>query len=623
MKYIIMILCFGISSVSAIEPVKFKDALWNQVESVSKTDYKSYVEKAGGNAGDHKGWKKTVDEVFRKLSENSGNPAFHLEYAILKEKTFNAAAFPGGQFVIHSGLLDALDRMVQERKGLSESSPDFAKYRAHYLAPVIAHELGHFYNKHTYKSYLAKIEKTAPQKTDEEESRELELDADLSGILLLEKSGYGTDSMEAVLEKLNEIRQKSLNAGEKINIYFETHPSPHERLAQLKKDTGGIHAWASRMEYIFSDIQSGKNLEKAVKELDKVLIDYPRNLDFQKAKAVALHKIWLESDILENLKMKGIIDLPSFRDSMIFDQKAKKSAKKAIPGDRQKYTKALTAYRNIIKENEDPWLVSNFAVLLVYSPAEEDEANAIQLAEKAFHSLKNVQTLNNLAMCHYLAELKGNSELALHILRGGAKLLNPRLDSVITDPHSRADSLLSEFRKGMKKGEEDDGTLLLNLAMADQKKKKEYAQYYLELYDSSSKWAEYLAKTHSLKTVSGSSQAWFSVDGIHLKSSIRDVLEKWNEPDRKPEMEDGLQVWYYDSREVKLSMRNGFVEQIMLYGDKSPSVEGLKVGSDRTAVEKFLGKNPKTQNRYLIYENKDKVGLTFEENKVERLILFE
>ncbi|HNH11122.1 MAG TPA: M48 family metalloprotease, partial [Leptospiraceae bacterium] len=146
MKYIIMILCFGISSVSAIEPVKFKDALWNQVESVSKTDYKSYVEKAGGNAGDHKGWKKTVDEVFRKLSENSGNPAFHLEYAILKEKTFNAAAFPGGQFVIHSGLLDALDRMVQERKGLSESSPDFAKYRAHYLAPVIAHELGHFYN---------------------------------------------------------------------------------------------------------------------------------------------------------------------------------------------------------------------------------------------------------------------------------------------------------------------------------------------------------------------------------------------------------------------------------------------------------------------------------------------
>ncbi|HMZ59254.1 MAG TPA: hypothetical protein PL048_10790, partial [Leptospiraceae bacterium] len=300
-----------------------------------------------------------------------------------------------------------------------------------------------------------------------------------------------------------------------------------------------------------------------------------------------------------------------------------KSAKKAIPGDRQKYTKALTAYRNIIKENEDPWLVSNFAVLLVYSPAEEDEANAIQLAEKAFHSLKNVQTLNNLAMCHYLAELKGNSELALHILRGGAKLLNPRLDSVITDPHSRADSLLSEFRKGMKKGEEDDGTLLLNLAMADQKKKKEYAQYYLELYDSSSKWAEYLAKTHSLKTVSGSSQAWFSVDGIHLKSSIRDVLEKWNEPDRKPEMEDGLQVWYYDSREVKLSMRNGFVEQIMLYGDKSPSVEGLKVGSDRTAVEKFLGKNPKTQNRYLIYENKDKVGLTFEENKVERLILFE
>ncbi|HNO27022.1 MAG TPA: M48 family metallopeptidase, partial [Leptospiraceae bacterium] len=351
-------------------------------ESLSRADYKSYVEKAGGNAADYNGWKKIVDEVFRKLSENSGNPAFHIEYSILKEKSFNAAAFPGGQFVIHSGLLDSIDRMVQEKKGTPESSPDFAKQRAHYLAPVIAHELGHYYNKHTYKSYLAKIEKTAPQKTDEEESRELELDADLSGILLLEKSGYGTDSMETVLEKLNEIRQKALNAGEKINLYFETHPSPHERLAQLKKDTGGIHAWASKMEYIFSDIQSGKNLEKAVKELDKVLIDYPKNLDFQKAKAVALHKIWLESDILENLKMKGIIDLPSFRDSMIFDLKAKKSTMKKIPGDRAKFTKAVTAYRNILKSVEDPWLLSNFSVLLAYSPEKEDEKNALELAEK-------------------------------------------------------------------------------------------------------------------------------------------------------------------------------------------------------------------------------------------------
>lgn len=625
---LILILLLGVNSVYSIESVKFEEALWSQVQALSLADYKKEVKAhKGGEVKEHKDWKKTIDSVFKKLETNSGNPNTNLQYSILKDSSFNAFAYPGGQFIIHTGLLDEMDKMIAKDTGAKSDSDEFLKFREAYLAPVIAHELGHYYNRHSYKSYLAKIEKK--KKVEEnEESRDLELDADMSGILLLQKAGYDINYFTKTLEYLNELRQKELKEGNKAIPYFQSHPSPNERLSKISAEHKDLYAWAAKMEYLFADIQTSRNLDKAIKELEEVLTTYPDNLDFQKAKAVALHKIWLESALVDDLKLKSIVDLPSFRDSMVFDIKAKKAVAKKIPGDRGKFNKTLTAYREIIKENSEPWLVSNFAVLLVYSPEAKDEAEAIKLAKAAFKVEKSVQTLNNLAFCYSIAKIEGDEKLAKEIFREMARVLEPEIKDYFKGQSRNDDAV--QYAKDLKKGmknfdelDEDVNAVFLNLALTEYTSKS-LVNFYITNFDSSSKWAEFLSKTSgvSLPAKDATSKNVL-VDGIQLGTSIKELLTLWNEPDRKPQIEEGYEVWFYDKKSVKVSMRDGFVRQILLYGDDSPTLGEVKIGSAKSLVEKELGKEYKKQNRYIIFEKKEKISLSFDENKVERIIIHE
>ena len=626
-KIISIILLFCIlpaNTVLPLESISFEDALWSQVQALSLADYKKSLKE---EIKDYKNWRKTIQTVFQKLKANSGNANFELHFAILKDVSFNAFAFPGGQFIIHSGLLDELDRMIVKDTGSKPESTEFFKYREAYFAPVIGHELGHYYNRHSFKSYLSKIEN---KKSDDEneENRNLELDADISGILLLQKSGYDIKYFTHILKYLNELRQKELSAGGKSIPYFQTHPSPHERLSQINTEHKDLHAWAAKMEYVFADIQISRKLDNAVKELDDALNTYPDNLDFQKAKAVALHKIWLESALLEDLKLKSIVDLPSFRDNMVFDKKAQKSLTKKIPGDRAKFNKALTAYRNLMKENKEPWFVSNFAVILVYSPEKQDEANAIKLAKSAFKADASIQTLNNLAFCHSIAISEGNTKLSRELFREIARNLEDDVEVFFKGQprDNEAISLVRDLKKAMKSKEssdEDISTVILNLAINEISFTKGIANVYFNQYDSESKWAEFLSKITSVPLPSKEQGKHTVVDGIHLGTSIKDLLAAWKEPNRKPKVEDGFEIWYYDQKSAKISMRDGFVQQILLYGEDSPSLGDIKIGSEKFLVEQTLGNQYKKQNRYLIFERKEKIGLSFDEDKVERVILFE
>lgn len=615
---------FGNNSILPLESVQFEEALWAQVQALSAADFKKSKKE---EVKDHKDWKKTIDTVFQKLKSNSGNPGFEDQYAIIKDSSFNAFAFPGGQFIIHTELLDEMDRLIAKDTSSKPNSEEFKKYRELYLVPVIAHELGHYYNRHSFKSYLAKMEKKN-SKEENDESRDLELDADMSGVLLMQKAGYDINYFTKMLKILNEIRQKELNAGNKVIPYFQSHPSPNERLSKIDSEHKDLYAWAAKMEYLFADIQTSRKLEQALKELDDALMTYPDNLDFQRARVVALHKIWLESALVEELKLKGIVDLPSFRDNMVFDKKATKKATKTIPGDRAKYNKALTAYRSLIKENQEPWFVSNFAVLLVYSPDKQDEANAIKLARSTFKSSPSIQTLNNLAVCHSLAVVEGNAKLSRELFRELARSLEPELEGFLKGQtrNPEATALMKELQKTIKdkdESDEDVTTVILNLALSESNSLKDVAKFYLTNYDSNSKWAEFLSKATSTPIPSKSSGESTLVDGIRIGSSIKDLLSTWKEPDRKPKVDDGFEVWYYDRKSAKISMRDGFVHQILLYGEDSPAVSGIKIGSEKSLVEKTLGKNYKKQNRFIIFERKEKLGLSIDENKVEKFLIFE
>jgi len=622
---ILLLFCsLSANSIFPLESISFEDALWSQVQALSLADYKKSLKE---EVKDHKNWRKTIQTVFQKLKSNSGNANFEIQFAIIKDSSFNAFAFPGGQFIIHAGLLDELDRMIVKDTSSKPESTEFIKFREAYFAPVVGHELGHYYNRHSFKSYLAKIEN---KKSDDEneESRNLELDADVSGILLLQKSGYDINYFTKILKYLNELRQKELTAGSKVIPYLQSHPSPHERLSHINTEHKDLHTWAAKMEYVFADIQTSRKLDQAVKELDDALNTYPDNLDFQKAKAVALHKIWLESALLEDLKLKSIVDLPSFRDNMVFDKKAQKSLTKKIPGDRAKFNKALTAYRNLMKENKEPWFVSNFAVLLVYSPEKQDEANAIKLAKSAFKADQSIQTLNNLALCHSIAISEGNAKLSREIFREMARNLEGDVEDFFKGQtrDSEAISLVRDLKKALKSKEaqdEDISTVILNLALNEISFTKGITNVYFTQYDSESKWAEYLSKLTSLPFPEKEQGKPTVIDGIHLGTSIKELLAAWKTPDRKPKVEDGFEIWYYDQKSAKVSMRDGFIQQILLYGEDSPPLGDIKVGSEKFLVEQTLGKKYKKQNRYFIFEQKEKIGLSFDEDKVERVIVFE
>ncbi len=616
------------NSILPLESVNFEEALWSQVQALSLADYKKNIKDSpGGEVKDYKNWGQTIATVFQKLRSNSGNVNFELQYTIMKDSTFNAFAFPGGQFIIHTGLLEEMDKLIQKDTGSRQESSDFTKYREQYLAPVLAHELGHFYNRHSFKSYLAKIEKK-PTKDENEESRDLELDADMSGILLMQKAGFDVNYFTKMLKTLNEIRQKDLNAGARPNPYFQSHPSPNERLSKINSEHKDIYEWAAKMEYAFSDIQTSRNLEKALKELDDALTTYPDNLDFQKARVVALHKIWIESALVEDLKLKSIIDLPSFRDNMVFDKKAQKSVTKKIPGDRAKFNKTLTAYRNLIKENKDPWFVSNFSVLLVYSPEKQDEANAIKLARSAFNVSQNIQTLNNLGFCHALAVLEGNAKLSKEIFKEMARTLNPEVEEFFKGQPRNNEAI--QFAKDLKKAmqnkesdEEDVSAVILNASLLEMTTNKGIVKFYLTNYDSSSKWAEFMSKSAAVSIPSQTDGKTALVAGIHIGTTIKELLALWKEPNRKPKIEDGMEIWYYDGKSAKVYMREGIVHQIHLLGEDSPAYGTIKIGSDKALVEKELGKKYKKQNKFIIFDNKEKVGLSFDENKVERLLIFD
>ncbi|MCB1141498.1 MAG: M48 family metalloprotease [Leptospiraceae bacterium] len=610
-------------SLNAYEPIHFENHLWNQIQKLSAEDYTKYVKTYYKVKGDYKKWRPSIESVFKRLSENSGNPGFPIEFEILADSSFNAFAFPGGQFIIHSGLLDELDRVIKENTSTNPGTPDHSRQREELIAPILAHELGHYYNKHSFQSYKERIE-NKNRKDEYSESREFEVDADLSGLLYLQKANFDPSKLVTVLELLNTYRQKKLNEGEKIIPYFQSHPSPHERLTKLGLDKKGIHTMASKLEYIFADIQTGNNLDQAYSELNEILQKYPENMDLQKAKVVALHKIYLESVNLEDLKYKSIIDLPSFRDNMVFDEKAKKAIAKKIPGDLKKFNKALLAYNKLLKTEQDPWLVSNYATLLALSPKKEDEKNAIDLSEKAFQTLPKLQTLNNFAICHALSPDTGDTNLALGIFRELMPLVDHSLEKIVKKSSSGS-KYLSIYKKSsglVTESEEDSETILLNLALLEGESGKELAKYYIENYDTVSKWAKYLGEKFSISTESKETEDRILVEGIGINSSIKDILKIWKEPNRKPIVEDGYEIWFYDEKGLKVSMRNGFVEQILAYKNDCPAISGIKVGSEKSFVENKLGTKNHKKSKYHIYGLRQKIGITYDENKVERVLLF-
>ncbi|MBK7057296.1 MAG: M48 family metallopeptidase [Leptospiraceae bacterium] len=208
----------------------------NQIEEKSEEAYGEYVRSHNGALKDHNEWKPILEKVFTRLMDASSREAFKLKYSILQDKEFNAAAFPGGQFVIHTATLDRID--LESKKNAGNDDKAYKSNRENYAAGVIAHELAHYYNNHT----LQKVKKIISFNEEKKESYEvvlleevkfsqdLELDADSSGLILLQKAGYEASARIDMLEILNKVHQEAAKLQKTQIPFFASHPTPHDRL---------------------------------------------------------------------------------------------------------------------------------------------------------------------------------------------------------------------------------------------------------------------------------------------------------------------------------------------------------------------------------------------------------
>ncbi len=612
------------------------DEIFEYLLRQSHTAYTMYV-KENGVVSDPQ-WEEAISASFLRLISGSGERGFNVNYAIINDPTFNAACFGGGEFVINKGALTALDKTI-EKQLASKSGENIQELRENIIAPIIAHELGHYFNRHQFKAYKKGMEMlvSSPKESDIKNlqySVTNEYEADYTGYVLLQKAGYNPDSMLVILEYMNALFQEGLKKATTIdaNQYFSTHPSPHKRLAKMESSKQEYHQFASELEQAFDDVQIGINLDNAISFLDKADRKFPGNLYIKKERAVALHKLWLTTVSIEEQQLRGIIDSPAFRDEMVFKTEKRQGRGLEIPGNKEFYNKALTAYMNIYKQTADPAFFSNLALLLMFSPEREQKILAVELAKKAAVETNRIDLASNLAVVLYMI---GERKVSLEIMTTVAIAYDTNYQSFLEK--ATTDQAYFTYIQGLKKNLSvagqlnsnfviDDFTPLLNLALmanyaGEKAAAKTAATRYLTYYEKDSKWAKHVSKLTGV-VVKDEVKKYLSVEGIKVADTIQQVLNKWGKTETKFAVQPGEELWEYTAKKTKLSIINGTVEMITLDSYKSSKIEnGIGVGTSRSTIEKIMGKHNSIKNGYYVYIGGQNLAVQYVKNTARVIYL--
>ncbi len=624
------------------------ELLENQVYSLSENEYIKETENAGNadekkcNAGKvDSRWKKIIDRTFHRLISASGESPIPVCYTVVNSEEFNAAAMPSGKFIIYKGLLNRIEEKSNQGFISIFSSTKEDDDREGHLAAVLSHELAHYFNRHYIKS-LKNLIKTTNLKPEGLRMKQLkmsqqdELDADSTGLIYMNRAGYRP---QYFLEMLKMIKAETEKAGPKEgienNIYFSTHPSPLLRLAAFaESDEKILYEFLFGLEKAFADIQLGIELEKAEMTIRQAQKVYKENTLLQKGMAVCLHKMWLADAKPEFLKLKSIIHSPSFQDRLLSDDGTKGSDE--IPAQ-AKYYRAQAAYTKLNKVLDDPYILSNYAALLVYS--KDNRKKAVEAAEKTAQSVNvNTQIINNLALVYYIAGEKERSE---KLFRETSARLNAFINSslIVKEKEEGAVRFWYEQIETRKQLDPsymyEDFTPVLNyslLLIYEGKKDegKKSASEFLKRYDYTSEWAKYL------HTVSGeklpdmnSDKNDLKIGGLRPGDTIVKIPNEWGKPSVNQDSR-GYQILYFAGKEVQMTVLQGIIMEIHLKTDKSPAVRKesetalLTIGAEKTSAEKILGSRfmEKGGGKFLYSEN-GKAAVTYQNGRVSEIILFQ
>ena len=641
-------------------------------------------------AVDREDWKVPLKHAFEQILKASGHNSMPFDrkgmirYTIIDAAAFNAAALPNGHIVINSGTLDQMDAMSKEKMksdGKVGINKGLNYYREHIVAPLIAHELAHYFNRHlfiSYKKYLSKEEIDANFNLENiAYSHEQELDADMTAALWLGRiKDYGAASLVDLINHLNGIEQKERNTSDvkaenkkgsimayKRNHYLSTHPTPHRRLAAIDKNEKVMHEFHARLEIAFDDIQFGRNLDDSINVLKSAIEKYPSSPYLLKAKAIALHKKWLTTATLDELCLKPIITMPLYRDNMTFEKSGSHNGQKGLNrgvGDRNIYDEAYEAYNATFKiksgdqevvvrlldhaADVDMEFLSYYATFLCFSEnATEVGQESVRIAEKAKKGYDSVTTSSNYALVKYLS----TQDTILAATDEAIQLFS----DIITKISARIPEEDKEYIKNCQLLDEgyvyDNATpvlnyaLLLSYAASDEskdanlsKKAAGAARDYIKKYDSISKWARYLAGLEGITIPTPPKNIVYpAVRGLRVNTPInkaKEVVLKWKEKyEEFPGRE--YQQWRYDGLGLVILIKDGFVDEVSLTKQNSPRVDDkYGVGMNRAEIEKVLGKptgagaiDKKTDEQSYSYGIWKNIKVTYDGNNIARNIYIE
>ncbi len=171
-----------------------------------------------------------VRTIGNRLVSTLPSKDFNYQFFVVADNSPNAFTIPGGSIYVHTGLMQFVDD-------------------EHELAGVLAHEIGHAYERHPAKSMTRQIGlaqlanrisansgiikqmalKVAGTGALNYYSRSDETESDRIGFELLRRAGYRQDGLTRFLQKLTQLQN-----GSKTPTFLSSHPPTPERVAALQ-----------------------------------------------------------------------------------------------------------------------------------------------------------------------------------------------------------------------------------------------------------------------------------------------------------------------------------------------------------------------------------------------------
>lgn len=463
----------------------------------------------------------------------------------------------------------------------------------------------------------------------------------MTGFFLLKKAGYDPEWMVTTLELLKEIYTLSLKEDKNMIPYFQSHPTPNERLSKIPSNKQEWYLFLAKMESVFADIQLSTNLANCIYELDLALQKYPDNVDLLRAKAVAEHKAWLNTVSLREQELKSILDMPAFRDEMLADIKKGLKRTKEIPGDKKLFYTAKDSYAQVFKKssNLDAGFLSNYSTLLAYDPDLSNEA--LRFAEEAFFAESNIQTTNNLGVVYWLTD---NKPKAKEILGNLASQLEASLKIALlfASLSSEIEQKWKEMKLEFKIRQSFDHnyvneqiTPILNYSLLlyslnEKENGKEIANFYLNALDASSSWAKRLSDVYAIGV--NNKNDVYEIEGITIGTKEKDLYKKWYMPDPKHIQEIKLgegaeqvkkKIIYFSKQGAIVHLVNGSVQSIFLKETSSTKLNSsVSVGDSQKKIFESLGTPSVNGKSYSIYSGKQTIKIYWQNQKAKEIIIF-